>query len=1039
MRGAADSSTNQIVALSNSVKESKAERIAVAVREAERRIRYAASTGAKALDLSNLELAELPESLGELRQLQRLHISNTPLETFSDTLGRLTQLQNLNVSNNPLKRLPESLGHLKKLQSLYISNTLLEALPESLGQLAQLQNLNVSDNPLKVLPERLGQLKRLQSLHISKAPLKGLPESLGQLKQLRSLHISNVLLEALPDSLGELTKLQSLHISNIPLKALPESLGQLKDLRTIHISNTPLKTLPESMGQLEQLQTLDAPRNKLTVLPESLSQLTQLQNLSLPDNRLTELPESLRSLVSLKELYLHGNEALGIPPEILGPISQETAVKNISTASPAAILAYSFRTRRGRRPLNEAKLILVGRGGVGKTCLIKRLLHNTFDEQEHETPGIDIQPWEILLSNDDAVRLHVWDFGGQRILHGTHQFFLTERTLYLLVLTGREDNATQDAEYWLQLIRSFGSDSKVIIALNKYHQHTFDVNRGLLLEKYPFIVDFVKTDCKEPVLGVEELRRLIYAQTDALEHRKAAFPSDWFTIKERLAAMEENFVTWDQYKEICRELGETDPEAQRDLAKFLHILGIALHYADDPRLHDTRVLKPTWVTEGIYTLLRATQRENRGGLLYPADLTRALDKRYYPATKHDFLLRLMERFQLCFRLPENQERYLVPELLDENQPDIKELLDTVGLGFRYQYEVLPEGVLPRFIVQTHALSEAHPQWRWRTGVVLERDGCRAIVRADARERRVDIHIIGSESMRRALLAIIREKFDEQHRNLKGLTVDERVPVRGEPGVTVSYRHLILMEKDGEQWYRPEGMRRNVDVVLLLNGVESKASRAGEQTSKGQESAGPEPLRPSKCSILFFAANPAGTSRLALDNESREIDQKILGSAYRDALQFITKWAVQPDDLLQNLNQYRPHVVHFSGHGSPTEEIILLDALGQPKPVSKSALRHLFGTLKDNIRVVVLNACYSRPQAETITEVIDCAVGMKRAIGDKAAIAFAASFYRAIGFRRSVQEAFDQGKSALMMHEISEEDTPELVVRKGVDAKDVFLV
>ncbi len=188
------------------------------------------------------------------------------------------------------------------------------------------------------------------------------------------------------------------------------------------------------------------------------------------------------------------------------------------------------------------------------------------------------------------MRLHVWDFGGQEILHATHQFFLTERTLYLLVLSGREGNPTQDAEYWLQLIRSFGGDSRVIVALNKVVQHPFDVNRGLLLEKYKFIANFIQTDCKAPkgkkALGVLDLKRLILQETDQMEHRKVDFPSEWFAIKDRLAGMEENFVAWEDYQEICRGLGESDAEAQRRLAHFLHILGIALNYRDDPRLKE---------------------------------------------------------------------------------------------------------------------------------------------------------------------------------------------------------------------------------------------------------------------------------------------------------------------------------------------------------------------------------------------------------------------------------------------------------------------
>ena len=193
---------------------------------------------------------------------------------------------------------------------------------------------------------------------------------------------------------------------------------------------------------------------------------------------------------------------------------------------------------------------------------------------------------------------------------------------------------------------------------------------------------------------------------------------------------------------------------------------------------------------------------------------------------------------------------------------------------------------------------------------------------------------------------------------------------------------------------------------------------------------------SNSKILFFAANPRGTAQLALEEESREIEQKIRAAEHH--LELITKWAVRPDDLLQYLNQHRPQVVHFSGHGSLTDEITLLDNAGNPKAVTKAAIIKLFTTLKDNIRVVVLNGCFSRLQAEAITEVIDCAVGMNKAIGDDAAIAFAASFYRALGFGRSLHEAFDQGKTALMLQGISEENTPELLVRQGTDPRKIFL-
>jgi len=832
----------------------------------ESRIREAVETRVKELKLSVLGLTRLPESLGKLTLLERLDVSHNQLTALPDSLGLLTQLERLDVSHNQLTWLPDSLHHL------------------------QLKSLDVSHNRLASFPDSICVLPRLQSLDIRQTGLKALPESVGQLTHLRNLDISENHLEALPESVGQLTRLLMMDASQNELTALPESLGQLTQLLSLDVSQNKLTALPNWLGQFSQLQSLDISQNELTAFPESIGHLTKLRTINVQKNQLTTLPESLKQLSGLKALFLHGNKALGIPPEVLGAPPNDARFGE-SLTQPASILDYYFRIRRGLRRLNEAKLILVGRGGVGKTCLIKRLIYDTFDEHESETPGINIELMDINLPDGDEVRLHVWDFGGQRILHGTHQFFLTERTLYLLVLSGREDSATQDAEYWLQLIKSFGSESRVIVALNKTHQHPFDVNRGLLLEKYPFIAEFVKTDCKEPTVGLERLQQMVDEQADALEHRKTAFPLDWFAIKERLATMPESFISWDDYQKICRELGEMDPQAQRDLAKYLHILGIALNYADDPRLQDTRVLKPTWVTEGLYTLLRAGHKQNSGGVLRPGDLARALDAKLYPQSKHDFLLRLMERFQLCFRLPGQEERYLVPELLDENQPDLSALLASPGLGFRYQYEVLPEGLLPRFIVQTHIHSEGNPLFRWRTGVVLERDGCRAIVRADVRERRVDIHILGIEPLRRALLAIIREKFDEQHRDLKGLRVDERVPVPGQKDatgndITVSYRHLLELEEDGIDSMRPEGVRFDVSVSELLTGVEDDVRNRKRNLQ--------EMVRRDE-----FLARPSRSERENMPNSKRSAPPIFVSYAHDDNK--------SPDSAKRWLNRLREHL------------------------------------------------------------------------------------------------------------------------------------
>jgi len=195
----------------------------------------------------------------------------------------------------------------------------------------------------------------------------------------------------------------------------------------------------------------------------------------------------------------------------------------------------------------------------------------------------------------------------------------------------------------------------------------------------------------------------------------------------------------------------------------------------------------------------------------------------------------------------------------------------------------------------------------------------------------------------------------------------------------------------------------------------------------------------KLRILLFSANPEGTDVLRLDEELRAITQKVRAADYGNLVEIIVASAVRPDDLFQALNQYRPHVVQFSGHGNCGSEILVCDESGRPRPVSKEGLVALFDSVRDNVQVVVLNCCYSRAQAEAIVSVVPCAVGMGGRIGDHAALVFAAAFYRAIGFGRSVADAFRQGIAALEVENIPEGDVPQLLVREGVDPTRIVLV
>lgn len=192
-------------------------------------------------------------------------------------------------------------------------------------------------------------------------------------------------------------------------------------------------------------------------------------------------------------------------------------------------------------------------------------------------------------------------------------------------------------------------------------------------------------------------------------------------------------------------------------------------------------------------------------------------------------------------------------------------------------------------------------------------------------------------------------------------------------------------------------------------------------------------------VLFLSANPIDTQQLRLDEEAREIEDMIRKSKHRESVKFISKWAVRPLDILQAINEYNPTIIHFSGHGSEDNELALENPDGTTKLTSKEAIVQSMATASDNIKLVFFNNCYSNEQAKSVINHVDFSIGMNDSIGDKAAIIFAAQFYSAIGFGKTIYNSFNQSKSALMLEGIPEENTPELYSKVEGTEESVILV
>lgn len=197
--------------------------------------------------------------------------------------------------------------------------------------------------------------------------------------------------------------------------------------------------------------------------------------------------------------------------------------------------------------------------------------------------------------------------------------------------------------------------------------------------------------------------------------------------------------------------------------------------------------------------------------------------------------------------------------------------------------------------------------------------------------------------------------------------------------------------------------------------------------------------PEKITVLFMASNPIDQTSLRLDKEARDIQEKIRKSEYRDSIVFESRWATRTIDILQAINETNPTIVHFSGHGADTGELVLENVDGSTKLVSKEAVTAAISTASDTIKLVLFNACFSQSQAENIVQNIASAIGMSIEIGDEAACVFAANFYSSIGFGHSLQKAFNQAKAALLLEGIPEDSTPQLFVQDGLSANELYFV
>jgi Leucine-rich repeat (LRR) protein len=784
------------------------------------------------LNLGEQELTEIPKEILELDHLTLLNLSSNQISDYS-FLEKMTNLTSLYLGFNQIS----DISFLEKLTNLTSLNLSLNQISDSLflEKLTNLTSLNLSFNQISD-SRFLEKLTNLTTLELRSNQISDY-SFLEKLTNLTSLDLSSnqisdySFLEKLTNLtwlylssnrisdysfLEKLTNLTSLDLSSnqisdysflekmTNLTSLYLGFNQISDIRFLE-KLTNLITLYLGFSQISDIRFLEKLTN-LTTLYLGFSQisdirflekLTNLTSLNLSSNQISDI-EPLLPLIELgkMEVSLEQYSQQGQINLCKNPI-ENPPIEIVKQGNVAILKYFEALEAQETIELYEAKMLIIGEGGVGKTSLLRKFIskENKLPEEKETTKGIDIQEYHFQTGASQDFRINMWDFGGQEIYHSTHQFFLTKRSLYVLVDDTRKDDKTiHDAtfNYWLQTVELFGGGSPIVIVQNEKGDRSKVLDLKSIQSKFSNVKGTYATNlltCR----NLAETKTALQFFIQQLPHIGAKLPKSWVDIRNEVEDLKRPqgleagtgtyYISREKYFEICKK-HKVDEDTALILSQYFHDLGVFLHFQDDDILCRTVILQNEWATDAVYKVLDCESVKGNRGRFTRADLETIwgdeADKARY-RNMHPELLALMKEFKLCYQITNRvgfgnryglTNTFLAPQLFEESQPDY-DWDETDNLIVKLKYGFMPKGLISQFIVRMHRYVK-ELETAWKHGVILEKtDTVYAEVVSLYAQQGIRIRVRGVDNKR--FLDIVLEEFDKIHSLFEGIKVDKFIP------------------------------------------------------------------------------------------------------------------------------------------------------------------------------------------------------------------------------------------------------------------------
>ncbi len=699
-------------------------------------------------------------------------------EVVMNNIRELKDITFLRISNCKLKEIAKG-DYLHKIEELCLDGNQISDLTPLRG-LVNLKNLSMWSNRISDLTP-LSTLVQLNSLNLGGNQLTDITV-LSKLTNLKELYLWH---NQLPDltPLSNLSNLKYLFLSNNQITDLTP-LSNLINLETLDLSDNQISDLTP-LSNLINLEYLNLGDNQISDLTP-LSILINLTNLCVDRNQSTDL-NPLVKLINLSKLDLRYNKILEIPYWVcdLNGMSMnwdeyhheggvclfgnplDDALISIIKQGPVAQHSYFEELRLGYRFVYEAKLAMLGEGDVGKTVLTHRLTDPQYSlTSSKSTSGINIRDWYLETDNlENETRFHftIWDFGGQKKYDIAHTYFITPRSIYLLMTDKRRNDDFTEFSRWLYVVQLYSEDSPVIMVQSKIDERADYMSIEPYKQHYPNIEEnLVRISCHDERKDtIDDLKDAISKAIPKLPQCREKLPKTWMEVKETLQGLppDKYYICKKEFLEICSSKG-INKVTSMQVSKLLHNLGLIIHHQDDCTLSDLIIVKTDWCIDAAYSVIDDEAIIVRKGHFTKDDLARIWSDNKY-AGKVNELIALMKYYRLCFELS-NGRGWLIPILLPENRPEDCIIPNKCSIQIHYKYpKLIPPGLMASIIVESHQYLCGELYWRF--GVVLEKNQTRAYILEDPLAQLLRVCIEGKHPA--MMTSIVRDRIEAVHNRL----------------------------------------------------------------------------------------------------------------------------------------------------------------------------------------------------------------------------------------------------------------------------------